>query len=74
MRDTLSFLNEREDPQGNPASGFDEQELKGDGSSEPLDVQIANRAEAISQRKGGHNAQSLASWLEAAREVLSEDS
>jgi hypothetical protein len=74
MRDTSSFLNEHEDPQGKPDSTIDEQEGKIDVFSEPLEIQIANRADAISQRRGGHGAQSLASWLEAAREVLSEDS
>jgi hypothetical protein len=60
-------------PQGRSASVIDEQALNPGAPSEPLEVQIANRAHEISQRGGGRPGQSLASWLEAAREVLSED-
>lgn len=61
MKNTASYLNEQEEPQGQPPS-------------EPLEVQIANRAHEISQQGGGPRGQSLARWLEAAREILSEDS
>ena len=60
VRSTASLLNEQEEPQGQPPS-------------EPLEVTIAKRAHEISQRGGGRHDHSLASWLEAAREVLSED-
>jgi len=74
MRDTASFLNEQEEPQNKPHSVIDEQERRGGASFDVLEDQIANRAYEISQRRGAHPEQSLASWLEAAREILSEDS
>ena len=74
MRDTASFLNEQEEPQDKSHSVIDEQERRGGASFEMLENQIATRAYEISQRRGGHPEQSLISWLEAAREILSEDS
>jgi len=74
MRDTSSFSNELEGPQDNPASFINKQELGRGVPTEGLEDQIANRANEISQRRGGNHEQSLASWLEAAREILSEDS
>ncbi|KPK25949.1 MAG: hypothetical protein AMK69_13060 [Nitrospira bacterium SG8_3] len=73
MKDTISFSNEQEEPQDKSHSVSDEQEGRGGASVEMLENQIANRAYEISQRRGGHHEQSLASWLEAAREILSED-
>jgi hypothetical protein len=61
MRSTASYLNEQEEPQGQPPS-------------EPLEVQIANRARQISHGGDEDHGQSLARWLEAAREILSGDS
>jgi hypothetical protein len=63
MRNTASCSNEYEEPQGQPSS-----------EPLPLEVQIANRARQISQRGEKDRGQSLARWLEAAREILSEDS
>lgn len=60
MKNTASCSNEHVESQGQPPS-------------EPLEVQIANRAHEISQRGGGPRGQSLARWLEAAKEILSED-
>lgn len=74
MQDTPAVSSGHEEPQGRSASVMDEQELNPGAPSEPLEVQIANRAHEISQHWGGRRGQSLASWLEAAREVLSEDS
>ena len=74
MRDTSSFSNEQEGPQDKPASFINEQELGRGVPTEGLEGQIANRAYEISEQRGGHHEQSLASWLEAAREILSEES
>ena len=74
MRDTISFSNEQGEPQDKPASFIHEQELRCGAPTERLEKQIANRAHEIAQQRGGHHEQSLANWLEAAREILSEDS
>jgi hypothetical protein len=74
MRNTASCSNEYEEPQGQPPSVIDERKLKRGAPSEPLEIKIANRAYQISRRGGGNGGQSLARWLEAAREILSEDS
>ena len=58
MKSTASSLNEQEEPKGQP-------------SSESLEIIIANRARQISQRGDEDRDQSLARWLEAAREILS---
>jgi hypothetical protein len=49
-------------------------ESQGQLPSEPLEVQIANRARQISQRGDEDGDKSLARWLEAAREILSGNS
>jgi hypothetical protein len=73
MPDTSSVSSRDDEPQGRSSSVIDEQELNSGGSSEPLEVQITNRANEISQRVGGRCGPSLANWLIAAREVLSGD-
>lgn len=44
------------------------------GYWERLEIRITNRAQEIFQHRSGHEGQSLASWLEAAKEILSEQS
>lgn len=39
-----------------------------------LEIRITNRAQEIFRHRSGHGGQSLASWLEAAKEILSEQS
>ena len=53
---------------------FDQPDVTKGASPEPLEVQITHRAYQKSQQEAGRPSLSLASWLEAAREVLSEDS
>lgn len=77
MLDTSSSSkssNEYEEPHGKAVSAMNKREGKRDASSESLEDQIDKRANEISRRGGGHSHQSLASWLEAAREILSHDS
>ena len=72
MQDPSSVSSRDDEPQGRSSSVIDEKKVNPAASSEPLEVQIANRAYEISQRGSGGRSQSLASWLVAAREVLSE--
>lgn len=44
------------------------------GYWERLEICITNRAQEIFQHRSGHGGQSLASWLEAAKEILSVQS
>lgn len=77
MSDTTSYpsdYSDFEEPHDSPGSVLDEEEGKPRSSSEPLEVQITNRAQQISQQRNGLDDKSLASWLEAAREILAEDS
>ncbi|MDH3505021.1 MAG: hypothetical protein OEZ41_02805 [Nitrospirota bacterium] len=73
MQDPSSVSSRDDEPQGRSSSVIDEKKVNPAASSEPLEVQIANRAYEISQRGSGGRSQSLASWLVAAREVLSGD-
>ena len=74
MRDARSCLNEQEEPHEKFQSVVDQQEGRCGAFVETLENQITNRAHEISLRRGNHQEQSLASWLEAAREILSGDS
>lgn len=74
MRDARSCLNEQVEPHEKSHSVIDQQEGRCVASFETLEDQITNCAHEISQRGGGHRGQSLASWLEAAKEILSKDS
>jgi hypothetical protein len=62
------------DPQSPPNFVGEDQKMTRGNQSEPLEIQIANRAHEISQWEGEHSGTSLASWLKAAREILSEES
>ena len=73
MQDTSSVSGRDDALQGRSFSVIDEKNVNPAASSEPLEVQITNRANEISQRIGGSCGLSLASWLVAAREILSED-
>ncbi|GJL60699.1 MAG: hypothetical protein NPIRA03_35560 [Nitrospirales bacterium] len=74
MGDQTAVSNGLAEPQSLPASVSENQEMTRGTPSKPLEIQIANRAQEISQRGGEHKGPSLASWLIAAREILSEDS
>ncbi len=74
MKAIISVLNQHEELQGVPVYGREEQERTCDASGDSLKIQIENRAHEISQREGELGGQSLANWLKAAREILSEDS
>jgi hypothetical protein len=73
MRVPTSSTNEDKKPHGKPASLTSARKVEQGVSTEWLEVQIALRAREISQREGRYPAQSLANWLEAAKEILSED-
>jgi hypothetical protein len=73
MQDTSSVSSGDDEPKGRSVSVFAQENLNPAAPSEPLEVQITNRANEISQRVGGSCGLSLASWLVAAREILSED-
>jgi hypothetical protein len=60
MKNTASCSNEHVESQDQPPS-------------EPLEVQIANRARQIFHGREEDQGQSLARWLEAAKEILSRD-
>jgi hypothetical protein len=66
--------NKQGEMQGLSVSVNENQEMRHDGSSDSLEIKIDNRAREISQQGGEPRGPSLASWLIAAREVLSEDS
>jgi len=74
MSDTRAFSNEQGEPQDQSHTIIDDQAGRGGAFFETLEDQITHRAHEISLRRGNHHEQSLASWLEAAREILSEDS
>lgn len=73
MRDARLCLNEQEEPHEKFQSVF-AQGREVWCFVETLENQIINRAHKISLRRGNHQEQSLASWLEAAREILSGNS
>lgn len=74
MQDPSSVSREQEGPQGGSPPFIRALERNPEASAGPLDVKIANRAQEITQHRGGSPGESLASWLEAAREFLSDDS
>ncbi len=74
MEDTIPVSNGHAEPQSLPASVSENQKMTCGTHSEPLEIQIANRAYEISQLGGEPRGSSLASWLKAAREILSEES
>lgn len=72
--DASSSLDEQKGPQRRIA--FDSQAQEGQFAASPewLEEQIAHRAQEISCRTGVDPRRSLAVWLEAAKEILAEDS
>lgn len=71
----ISFVSSKQgEMQGLPASFNETPALRHDGSSDSLEIKIDNRAHEISLQGGELRGSSLASWLIAAREILSEDS
>lgn len=74
MQDISFVANKQGEMQGLPVSVNENQEMRHDGSSDSLEIKIDNRAHEISRRGGEPRGPSLASWLIAAREILSEDS
>jgi hypothetical protein len=72
MRNISSVTHHDDEPQGQSDPRVNNGAVKEGTSLETLEIKISNRAHEISQREGGHTDQSLASWLEAAREILSE--
>ncbi|WP_342346918.1 hypothetical protein [uncultured Nitrospira sp.] len=73
MEDQIPVSNGHAEPQSLPASVSENQKMTRGTPSEPLEVQIANRAHEISRIGGGDHGASLANWLQAAREILSEE-
>ncbi len=73
MQNTSSVSREQEWPQGGLPPNINELEWNPEALAEPLEVKIANRAHEITHHRGGPPGESLASWLVAAREILSED-
>ncbi|MFZ1747277.1 MAG: hypothetical protein WAU17_15265 [Nitrospirales bacterium] len=74
MQDISFEANKQGEMQGLPVSVNENQEMRHDGSSDSLEIKIDNRAHEISLQGGELRGSSLASWLIAAREILSEDS
>ena len=74
MKDILFVSHKQGEMQSLPVSVNENQEMRHDGSSDSLAIIIDNRAHEISQQGGEPRGPSLASWLKAAREILSEDS
>ena len=73
MKDISFVSNKQGEMQSLPVSVNESPDLRTDGSSNSLAIIIDIRAHEISQREGGHGGHSLASWLKAAREILSEE-
>ncbi|HBP90370.1 MAG TPA: hypothetical protein PKK23_07855 [Nitrospirales bacterium] len=74
MQDQSSVSRKQKGLKGGSPPFNSEFEWNPKAPGEPLDVKIANRAQEITKLRGGSPGGSLASWLEAAREVLSDDS
>lgn len=71
----LPPFSRKPESQGNASFRyFDQPDVTGGVFPEPLEVQITHRAYQKSQLEAGRPSLSLAKWLEAAREILSEDS
>lgn len=73
MQHTSSISSKQEDQNGQSV-GIGKQEFTPGNISDRLETTIAKRAHEISQQGGEQHGHSLASWLKAAREVLSEKS
>ncbi len=71
MKNISCMFDKQAEMQCLPVSVDENQDRIPDGS---LKTKIDHRAHEISQRGGEHSGPSLASWLKAAREILSEDS
>lgn len=74
MQDISFVSNKQGEMQSLPIFVNETSALRNDGSSDSLEIKIDNRAHEISRRGGEPRGPSLASWLIAAREILSEDS
>lgn len=74
MKDISCMSDKQAEMQSLPVSVDENQDMRPDGSLDSLETRIDHRAHEISQRGGEHSGPSLASWLKAAREILSEDS
>ena len=74
MKDISFVANKQGEVHSLPVFGNENQQLRHDGSSDSLEIKIDNRAHEISRWAGEPRGPSLASWLKAAREILSEDS
>ncbi|MEO8327926.1 MAG: DUF2934 domain-containing protein [Nitrospirota bacterium] len=74
MENTSLVSREEEWPPSGLPPNIKELERNPEALAEPLEVKIANRAHEITHHRGGPPGESLASWLEAAREVLSDNS
>jgi hypothetical protein len=74
MKDISCESNKQGEMQSLQVSIDVTQDMRHDGSSDSLEIKIDNLAHEISRRGGEHKGPSLASWLKAAREILSEDS
>lgn len=74
MNDTSSSSssNEQKDPQGRNDFDTHAQGWQLATSPEWLEEQIAHRAQEISSRNGVDPRRSLATWLEAAKEILAK--
>ncbi len=73
-RSSTETYQEDEEPQEVVVSVAHDEDGTCPSSSEQLEVQITNRDQEIAQQRNGDDGNSLASWLEAAKEILSEDS
>lgn len=74
MKDFSFVSNKEGEMQNLPVSVNENTDVRNDGSTDSLEIKIDNRAHEISQRGGEPRGPTLASWLKAAREILSEDS
>lgn len=74
MKDMSFVSSALGEMQNLPVSVNENPDVRNDGSCDSLEIKIDNRAHEISQRGGEPRALTLASWLKAAREILSEDS
>jgi hypothetical protein len=73
MRNLSSFLPKYARSAKWQACVFGEHELKNGVLTESLEIRIAKRADQLSQNRGDTCNQSLACWLQAAKEILSKD-
>lgn len=73
MGDQIPVSNGHAEPQSLSGSVSENQKVTRGTPSEPLEIQIAIRANEISRVGGEDPGTSLATWLKAAREILSEE-